>query len=207
MGTQLASTVTPLPTLDALEPGRVVGLAGSPGLGVTRLGLSLLSTAPGALAYVDARGWFCPLSAWDLGIDPGRLVVVRCPDSESWPRVVAAIAEGVKGIYAEVPAGVPDSMLRRLAALARNRRSTLLLRPLRGQLPSGISHARYEVQESHWEGADQGHGRLLRRRMVVEVSGKATGGIPRIFEIEDNGTHPLRLVPRLAAAPAGYATG
>ena len=207
MGTQVSSTASPHPTLDALEPGRVVGLAGFPGLGVTRLGLSLLSSAPGAIAYVDARGWFCPLSAWESGVEPHRLVVVRCTDRGSWPRVVAALAEGVRGIYAEVPAGVPDAMLRRLAALVKNRRSALLLRPLRGQLPAGISHARYEMQETYWEGTDQGHGRLQRRRMIVEVSGKATGGISRIFEIEDDGTNPLRLVPRLASASAGYATG
>ncbi|MDH3730097.1 MAG: hypothetical protein OES13_03065 [Acidimicrobiia bacterium] len=188
----------------ALEPGRVVGLTGSVGTGMTRLGLSLMAEASrrGPVAFVDVRGWLCPLSAWESGIEPDRLAVVRCPDPGRWPKVVAALLEGIPAVYAEVPTGVSDALLRRLGALARNRRRSLLLRPLRGSLPSGLTHLRLEGQGIEWEGVGDGHGRLLGRRLLVEASGKATGGIPRLIEIEggEDGADAVRVVPRLAPA-------
>ncbi len=85
----------------------------------------------------------------------------------------AAILEGVAAVYAEVPAGVGEHELRRLAALTRARKAGLALRPLRGQLPAGITHLRINGRGVSWEGADQGHGRLLERRLALEVSGKS----------------------------------
>lgn len=191
----------------ALEPGRVVGLTGSVGTGMTRLGLSLMAEASrrGPVAFVDVRGWFCPVSAWESDIEPDRLAVVRCPDPGRWPKVVAALLEGIPVVYAEVPTGVSDALLRRLGALARNRRTSLLLRPLRGSLPSGLTHLRLEGRGIEWEGTGDGHGRLLSRRLLVEASGKATGGIPRLIEIEggEDGADAVRVVPGLAAAPIG----
>jgi hypothetical protein len=206
----------------ALQPGRVVGLTGSVGTGMTRLGLSLMAEVArrGPVAFVDARGWLCPLAAWESGIEPARLVVVRCGDPKRWPKVVAALLEGMPAVYAEIPIGVGDTLLRRLGALTRNRRSSLLLRPLRGSLPSGLTHLRLDAQEIEWEGTSDGHGRLLRRRLIVEASGKATGGIPRLLEITDgeveggegdgmdSGKDAVRVVPRLAAAgEVGAAAG
>ena len=73
----------------ALEPGRVVGLTGPVGTGMTRLGLSLMAETArrGPVAFVDARGWFCPLSAWESGIEPERLAVVRCATESELPSV------------------------------------------------------------------------------------------------------------------------
>ena len=47
------------------EPGRVLGLVGPPGSGLTRLGLSLLADPArrGPVAVVDVRGWLCPPAA------------------------------------------------------------------------------------------------------------------------------------------------
>ncbi len=177
---------------------------------MTRLGLSLMAEASqrGPVAFVDVRGWLCPLSAWESNIEPDRLAVVRCPDSGRWPKVVAALLEGIPAVYAEVPTGVSDALLRRLGALARNRRSSLLLRPLRGSLPSGLTHLRLEGRGIEWEGTGDGHGRLRSRRLLVEASGKATGGIPRLIEIEggEYGADAMRVVPGLAAAPVGVTT-
>ena len=182
------------------EIGRVLGLAGPPGFGLTRLGLRLIAeAATGPVAVVDVRGWVCPLGAWEAGIAPDRLVVVRCPDREMWPRVLATLLDGLRAVYAEVPAGVPDQVLRRLGALARNRRSALVLRPLRGVLPGGLAHLQLEASEVAWEGADAGHGRIIGRRLAVRASGRGTGGIERTVEVEDDGTNPVRLVPGLVA--------
>jgi hypothetical protein len=192
----------------AAVPGRVLGLAGPPGSGLTRLGLGLAAgAASGPVAVVDVRGWLCPLGAWESGIAPDRLVVVRCPDRDMWPRVTAALLDGLRSVYAEVPAGVPDQVLRRLGALARNRRAALVLRPLRGGLPGGLTHLHLTASGVTWDGTDAGHGRLTGRRLALSASGRGTGGIERTVEVEDDGTNPVRLVPGLATPARRRAAG
>jgi len=169
------------------QPGRVVGLEGPPGMGLTRVGLATLVPAAriAPVAYVDVRGWFHPPAAWEVGIEPERLVVVRSRDRIRWPQVVAALVEGMGAVYAEVPAKIPDQMLRRLAALAQSRRAALVLRPLAGGLPSGVAYLRVRGAGVIWEGAEDGHGRLRRRRLLLEVSGK---NLPqRVVEADDDG--------------------
>ena len=192
-----------------LEPGRVVGLVGHPGYGLTRIGLSMLAAHAGRapVAYLDVRGWLCPVAAWESGVDPEQLIVVRCDNPVQWGRALMALLEGVGWIYAEVPRGVKESQLRRIAGLVRTRRSSLILRPVQGDLPSGMSFLRLEADEVDWAGTDRGHGRLDSRVMSLFASGKATRGMTRQIEVEDNGTDTLRLVPGLAVAPSGRATG
>lgn len=198
------------PAIDAdalLAPGRVLGLVGAPGSGLTRLALSLLAERSGMAAALDVRGWLCPVAAWEVGLPPERLVIVRCPDRRSWSQVAAALLEGFPMVYAEVPTHVADADLRRLAALARSRRAAVILHPVAGELPSGVLHLRLEAAGVRWEGADRGHGVLLRRHLTLRASGKGVRGIEQVVEVEDDGTHPLRVVPRLAVAPAGLAAG
>jgi hypothetical protein len=165
------------------------------------------SARTGPVVYLDVRGWMNPLAAWEAGISPERLVIVRCPDRLLWPKVAAALLEGIRAVYAEVPTGVRESVVRRLAALARSRRSALLLRPLGGDLPTGVAYVRYQGREVTWEGPDAGHGRLEGRRLMLEASGKGMSGIERVIEVEDDGTDVVRMVSRLAVAPAGRAAG
>ena len=159
-----------------LAPGKIVGLEGPAGLGLTRVGLSLL-VAPsqvGTVVVIDARGgWFSPLSAWEMGVNPSRLVVVRCSEVRLWPKVCAAVLEGVAAVYAEVPAGVGENELRRLAALTRARKAGLALRPLRDKLPAGITHLRLKATAVSWQGPESGHGTLMERQLSLEVSGKS----------------------------------
>jgi hypothetical protein len=192
-----------------LEPGKVIGLVGPPGLGLTRVGLSMLaaSARTGPVVYLDVRGWMNPLAAWEAGISPERLVIVRCSDRLLWPKAAAALLEGIRAVYAEVPAGVREPVVRRLAALARSRRSALLLRPLGGDLPAGVAYVRYRGREVTWEGPDAGHGRLEGRRLMLEASGKGMSGIERVIEVEDDGADIVRMVSRLAVAPAGRVAG
>jgi len=195
------------PFLIAAEPGRVLGLIGGPGTGLTRLALSLLAGHPGMVAVVDVRGWLCPVAAWEVGIAPDRLVVVRCPDRRDWPKVTASLVEGFPVVYAEVPAHPADADLRRLGALARARNAALILRPVSGDLPAGLLHLRLEAEAVRWEGVDRGHGALLRRRLTLRASGKGARGIEQVVEVEDDGSHAVRVVSRLAAAPPGLAAG
>lgn len=193
----------------ALQPGRIIGLIGHPGFGLTRIGLSLLSARAGRapVAYLDVRGWLSPLAAWESGIDPDQLILVRCDDPVRWGRALMALLEGVGLIYAEVPRGVKEAQLRRIAGLVRSRRSSLILRPVQGDLPSGVAFLRLHAEGVDWEGTDRGHGRLRSRSLSLSASGKATRGMSRPIQLEDDGTDALRLVPRLAIAPAGRAIG
>ncbi len=191
-----------------LQPGRVTELVGVPGGGLTRLGLKLLA-APSRVApvvVVDTRGWISPEAAWETGVLTERLVIVRCDDLVLWPKVTAALLEGVRAIYAEVPARVKDHDLRRLAALARARKVAVVLRSMGRGLPTGIAHLRLRALGVTWEGADRGHGQLKRRRLMLEASGKGAAGITRRFEVEDEGTDAMRVVSDVVVDQAGRTT-
>lgn len=167
----------------------------------------MLSEHPGPVAYVDVRGWFNPIAAWEVGIEPDRLHVVRCDDILRWSRAAAALLEGVEAVFAEVPGGVKDAAIRKLGALARSRRSVLYLRPLRGGLPAGVAQLSLEGRAVSWDGVERGHGSLAVRRSVVAASGKAMRGIARTLEMEDDGSNAVRVVPRVGAAQSGSFAG
>jgi hypothetical protein len=192
-----------------LQPGRVTELVGVPGTGLTRLGLRLLAE-PSRVAPVvalDTRGWISPEAAWETGVVPENLVIVRCDQPQIWPKVTAALLEGVRALYAEVPAGARDQDLRRLAALARARKVAVAMRPMGNGLPSGVAHLRLRALGVTWEGADQGHGRLKWRRLVLEASGKGAAGVPRRFEVEDEGSDVVRVVSDVVIGEARRAVG
>jgi hypothetical protein len=192
-----------------LQPGRVTELVGDPGTGLTRLGLRLLAphsrVAP--VVALDTRGWISPEAAWETGVLSERFVVVRCDDPLLWPKVMAALFEGVRAVYAEVPARVRDQDLRRLAALARARQVAVALRVMRGGLPTGVAFLRLRAIGVTWEGADRGHGQLTRRRLVLEATGKGAAGITRRFEVEDEGTDVVRVVSDVVVDQARRAAG
>jgi hypothetical protein len=209
-GGGLASPALPDSTVDlAVAPGRVMGLVGPPGCGLTTLGISLVAAATTnePVAVLDVRGWFCPSVAWEAGITPERLVVVRCADRELWPKVAATLLEGFPVVYAEVPRHIPDQALRRLGALARSRRAGVVLRSMHGDLPTGLIHLRIEGVAVLWDGTDHGHGRLRRHAVTVKASGKGARGAERYLEVTDDGANTVRLVPGLATAPSGRAAG
>ncbi|CAN5796976.1 hypothetical protein BH23ACT5_BH23ACT5_14340 [soil metagenome] len=186
-----------LESLLALRPGRITELDGVVGSGLTRFGLRMLAgpSRRTPVVAVDVKGWISPMAAWEVGVDPTRLVVVRCPDPALWPQVAGVLVEGVSALYAEVPVGVKDGDLRRLTALARARRAGVVLRPCGPELPSGVAHLRLRAVEVRWEGSDRGHGRLTRRHLVMEATGKAVAGMRRRIEVIDDGSDLVRVVP------------
>jgi hypothetical protein len=192
-----------------LQPGRVIELAGVPGTGLTRLGLRLLAppSLVGTVVALDSRGWISPEAAWETGVIPENLVIVRCDQTQIWPKVAAALLEGVRALYAEVPAGTKDQDLRRLAALARARKVSVAMRPMGDGLPPGVAHLRLRALGVTWEGADQGHGQLKRRRLVLEASGKGALGVSRRFEVEDEGSDVVRLVSDVVVGETRRAVG
>ncbi len=145
-----------LPSL-ALMPGKIVGLEGPAGWGLTRVGLTLLAAPSqvGTVVMIDARGgWLSPLAAWEVGVKPGRLVVVRCGDRRLWARVTAAILEGVAAVYAEVPHGVGENELRRLAALTRARKAGLASATVAWSIARG-----HHPSPDQWSGSELGRSR------------------------------------------------
>jgi hypothetical protein len=192
-----------------LQPGRITELIGAPGSGLTRLGLSLL-VAPSRNApvvVIDTRGWVSPQAAWETGVVPESLVIVRCDETRVWPKVAAALLEGVRALYAEVPSGVKDQDLRRLAALARARGVSVAMRSMGNGLPGGVAYLRLRALGVTWEGADHGHGRLRRRRLLIEASGKGAAGVTRRFEVEDDGTDLVRVVSDVVVGETRRAVG
>jgi hypothetical protein len=192
-----------------IEPGHITELVGVPGTGLTRLGLRLLA-APSQVAPVvalDTRGWISPEAAWETGVLPESLVIVRCDQPQLWPKVTAALLEGIRALYAEVPVGAKEQDLRRLAALARARKVAVVMRPLGKGLPSGVAHLRLRALGVTWEGADRGHGRLGRRRLMIEASGKGAAGVTRRFEVEDEGSDIVRVVSDVVVGETRRAVG
>ncbi|HSM45800.1 MAG TPA: hypothetical protein VK969_12355 [Acidimicrobiia bacterium] len=187
-----------------LRAGRITELVGAPGTGLTRLGLRMIAShsriAP--VVALDVRGWISPEAAWETGVLAERLVMVRCGDPILWPKVTSALLEGVRAMYVEVPARVGERDLRRLAAVARARRVAVAMRPLGAGLPGGVAYLRLRALGVTWEGADRGHGRLTRRRLVMEATGKGAAGMSRRFEVEDEGTNTVRVVSDVVADPA-----
>lgn len=195
--------------IPALTAGKVWGLAGAPGSGLTRMAMTLLAAQapPGQIAVLETRGWFCPLVAWESGVPADRIVVVRAPDAVSWARVAAALVEGVPALYAEVPDRINEAALRKISALARRSGTRVLLRSFGDRIPAGVTQLQMTMSQMSWEGTDVGHGRLMRRRFVVEMTGKAVGGALRRIEMEDDGANAVRVVPGLAAAAIGRVAG
>jgi hypothetical protein len=176
--------------LPALGPGQVAVLSGNPGLGMTRLGLVMLSGyTGGTVAYLDVRG------------------IARCGEVVRWGRVAAALLDGATAVLAEVPIGAKDASIRKLAALARNRGTPLLLRPIDRTVPAGVAHLMLEARETAWRGAVDGHGRIDQRMLRITASGKAMKGMARTIEMEDDGSNALRVVSGVAATDARSATG
>ncbi|MGC2241690.1 MAG: hypothetical protein WA726_12725 [Acidimicrobiia bacterium] len=192
-----------------LQPGRVVELVGAPGSGLTRLGLRLLAepSKQAPVVALDTRGWISPEAAWETGVLSDNLIIVRCDDRSVWPKVTAALLEGIRALYAEVPVGVKDQDLRRLAALARARRVSIAMRSMGSGLPVGVAHLRLRAIGVTWEGADKGHGRLKRRRLHLEASGKGAAGTTRRFEVEDEGSDAVRVVSDVVIGEARRASG
>jgi hypothetical protein len=81
------------------------------------------------------------------------------------------------------------------------------MRAMGDGLPGGVAYLRLRAIGVTWEGADRGHGRLTRRRLVLEATGKGAAGMARRFEVEDEGTDSVRVVSDVVLDQAGLATG
>lgn len=106
-------------------------------------------------------------AAADLGVDLTRTVLVPDP-GDQWLEATAALADVVSVVLLRLPAPVRDRVdertANRLAARLRKRSTTLIVW---GTWPG--AEARVSVESSVWSGAEDGHGRLRSRRVVLGV--------------------------------------
>jgi hypothetical protein len=157
-------------TSGGLQRGQVV-TTGSWGL----LSLALAAGASAAGAWCAAVGLPAAgvRAAADLGVDPGRLLLVAEPGA-SWPQVVASLLDGCDIILLRPPDRPPAQLRRKLEATARRHGSVLLVAGEWEGAP-----ARLHVARQEWAGLGAGHGRLRARQAQVVAEGRGAGARPR----------------------------
>lgn len=162
--------------------------------GLLCLALAAGATADGAWCAVVGAPSFGVRAAADVGLDPGRLLLVPDP-GQGWPQVVASLLDGfdivllslrgrssagLAGLAGRSSSGLapPDQpsagLRRKLEAAARRYGSVLVVA---GDWPG--AQARLAVTDAQWAGIGAGHGRLRARRARVVASGRGAGERPR----------------------------
>lgn len=175
-GTDADRVLPVVPELRSLLPagglrrGTTVAIAGGAGAGsgATSVLLVLLAAASRAGSWcavvgVPALG---AVAAAEAGIELSRLALVPSP-GPGWPRVVAALLDGVDIVVVAPPGPVAAPVVDRLAARARQRGAVLV--------PYGRWDSADVVLQAVggvWEGLGLGHGRLRCRRLTVTAWGR-----------------------------------
>ena len=170
--------------VDALLPGgfpcgALSELRGGPSSGKTAVALATTARLPrGALAaFIDGRGELYPPAAAALGVDLGRLLMVRPPGGEEGFRLALWAAEALLGsgafalVALDVPAGRAfrgaETALRRLVTAAEQGGSVglWLSAPNAALRPPAL--VRLELRTEH--------GRILARRADGQARAARTG--------------------------------
>lgn len=202
----LHRTIPVVPELSSLLPGHglrrgsTVAVTAGPSAaaaGGTSLLLALLSEASrqGSWCAVVGVPSLGAIAAAESGIALDRLALVPDPGPE-WPTVVAALIDGVDLIVLAVPGGVSASIASRLVARARQRGSVLV--PYGDWSGADVT---LRVLEGHWEGLDEGHGRLRRRRVRVLARGRGAAARPKEITMWMPGVTIRPLTPDPIAGP------
>lgn len=139
-----------------------------PGAGATSVLIALLAAASRAGSWCAVVGIpaLGAVAAAEAGIELSRLALVPSPGPD-WPRVVAALLDGVDIVAAAPPGPVAAVVASRLAARARQRGAVLVLY---GQWDSAGVVLR--AGGGRWEGLGPGRGRLRCRQLTVTAVGR-----------------------------------
>lgn len=149
------------------------------GPAATSLALALVAPA------IAAGSWLATIdlptigldAASELGIPLERVVAVSTGgepgQADRWPDVVAAAADGFDVLLVGVPRDVPATTLRRITTRIRQRGAVMIAVGEAGQLAGdGVLHS----EASRWSGLGDGYGRLQRRELTVQASGRRLPG-------------------------------
>ena len=183
LGQRTAPSLPVLPALEGLLPfglrrGSTVSVSGSISLLLALLGAS---SAAGAWCALVGLPRISAEAAGEYGIDLSRLAVVPSTGS-GWSTAVGALLDAVDVVAARPPARLVPGDVRRLAARARTRDAVLMpylnSQDIRDAGWPGAD-VRLTVRDVQWTGAGDGHGRLMRRRLTVDVAGRGQAARPR----------------------------
>jgi hypothetical protein len=139
--------------------------------GLLCLALAAGASHAGAWCAVVGLPALGVLAAADLGLDPGRLLLIAEPGG-SWPQVVASLLDGCDIVLLRPPDRPSAQLRRKLEAVARRYGSVLLVA---GEWDG--AQARLRVARQEWAGIGAGHGRLRARKAEVVAEGR--GARPR----------------------------
>lgn len=154
-----------------LQRGQTLAVEGQ--AAVHSLALALIAGASQAGSWTAAVGMpsLGVGAAAEMGVAIDRLLLVKTPAQQLWPTVTAALLDAFDFVLIDWP-GVTSSFARRLANRARERRSTILAISAATSAWREVADLRFCVTEAHWEGLEQGHGRLRSRLAEVEMGGR-----------------------------------
>jgi hypothetical protein len=141
--------------------------------GLLCLALAAGASADGAWCAVVGVPSFGVRAAADLGLDPGRLLLVPEP-GRGWPQVVASLLDGFDVVLLHPP-DQPSAQLRHKLEAATRRYGSVLV--VAGDWPGAQAHL--AVTDAQWTGIGAGHGRLRARRVRIVAAGRGSGGRPR----------------------------
>jgi len=155
----------PVPTHPALAGLLQLRTGGAYEVDRASLGMALLAapSSEGAWSAVVGAADFGIEAAAELGVDLTRTVLVPDP-GEHWIEATAALVDAVSVVLLRPPAGVSERTASRRAARLRKRSAALIVW---GSWPG--AEARISVESSVWAGAQDGHGRLRSRKVVLGV--------------------------------------
>ncbi len=136
--------------------------------GLLCLALAAGASHAGAWCAVVGLPSLGVLAGLDLGLDPGRLLLIAEPGG-SWPQVVASLLDGCDIVLLRPPDRPSAQLRRKLEAVARRYGSVLLVA---GEWDG--AQARLRVARHEWAGIGAGHGRLRARKAEVVAEGRGT---------------------------------
>ena len=182
-----------LPWPGGLRRGATISAVGSTSLILLLLYAAMRDNA--SWAAVVGMPDFGSLAAHEYGIND-RLALVPDPGPD-WPTIVATLLDGVDLVVVRPPAGTPDSLVRSLAARARQKKSVLI--PTTAWPGADLV---LETTAKRWHGLKQGRGRLRHGELDVRVAGRGRAARPKTATVYVPGPPPPPVeLPPLQAAP------
>ena len=169
-----------------IQRGTVVAVGGH---GSVTLAMALTAEASRRGSWVAAVGMAdLGVSALaERGVDLGRWALVDLPAGGRDRRATADVLGAVVGSFDLVLLGsgimVAGAMARRLLARMREHGTSLICAlggDVSGDIADGLGpELRLMIEQTLWTGIDDGHGRLLARRVEVTVGGRGAASRPR----------------------------
>ncbi len=198
----VVAELEPLLPLGGLARGSVVATRGP---AATSLALALVAgaSAAGSWLGVVAMPSLGLSAAYELGVALERLFLVAEPPPRQWGEIVAAVADGADLVLSRAPATLAAGDVRRVERRLSSRGATLVLAEGEGGARGFSPDLVLTTDDVVWEGIEPGWGRLVARRLTVEVAGRRAGRATRteLWLPGPSGRVERRMTERLAPLP------